>query len=131
MLTNMADNGPASGPRKPRKVNFTQAEMDVMIKYSNKYSKFLFCKPHSGPMQRRKLKAWEELQRSVNAVSIEERTQDEIKTKLKKYRYELFKKAKEQLSKECKCSFLFIAVCASRLINDLERLYSTREAALR
>lgn len=80
----MADDSPSSAQRKPRKSNFSAAEVNVLVQLITKNAKYLFGK--KAATFSKKQRAWDDVLRGVNALGIEHRTLEEIKNKWKKCR---------------------------------------------
>ena len=83
-------------PRKPRKSNFSTDEVDVLVDsvkahYNVLYGKFAKRATNRWIRQ----KAWMDILKKVNGVSIEKRTLQEVKNKWKKCQYAM----KEKVSK--------------------------------
>lgn len=102
--TKMADDSASSASRKPRKCNFSAKEVDVLVQLITKNAKCLFDRTPHGMISFKRKKAWDDVLRGVNAVSIERRTLDEIKNKWKKCRATVHRS--KNIHSECKCCIL-------------------------
>ncbi|XP_068900185.1 uncharacterized protein [Tenebrio molitor] len=81
-------------PRKPRKSNFSTDEVDVLVDSVRSYYNVLYGKFAKRATNRWiRQKAWMDILKKVNGVSIEKRTLQEVKNKWKKCQYALKEKA--------------------------------------
>ncbi|RZC36355.1 Myb DNA-bind 5 domain containing protein [Asbolus verrucosus] len=87
----MADS---SIPRKPRKSNFSADEVDVLVESVRSHYNVLYGKFAKRATNRWiRQKAWLDILKKVNGVSVEKRTLQEVKNKWKKCQYVLKEKA--------------------------------------
>lgn len=71
---------------KTRKSKFAPEEIGVLVRHMRKYAKQLQGRWANKKQLQRRQKVWLEVVDAVNAVGVEERTVDEVKTKWKKCR---------------------------------------------
>lgn len=71
---------------KTRKSKFAPEEIRVLVKHVRKHAKQLQGRWTNKKQLQKRRKVWLEVAEAVNAVGVEERTVDEVKTKWKKCR---------------------------------------------
>lgn len=81
----MAAASPQYAFRKPRKNNFTDEEVSLLIKLASKNFTYLSTKG-STALAKDKKRVWSEITKAINALGVEHRTLAEIKNKWKKCR---------------------------------------------
>lgn len=81
----MAGASPQYAFRKPRKNNFTDEEVNLLVKLATKNYKYLSAKG-TDPLAYHKKRIWNEITKAINSLGVEHRTLTEIKNKWKKCR---------------------------------------------
>lgn len=93
----------AMAGRQPRKTNFAPEEVKVLVKLIRKNAKHLLGKwPNKKQLQKRR-KVWSQVLEAVNAVGVETRTLQEIKSKWKKCKTTLIKDYEDDSEEERLC----------------------------